>query len=298
MAICVLTLGLKLWLLPNWYSTNNKNVALTYDAPISDAAFDAMVKEKIGLSTPLSLAKIARFKGLKLGVAGTSTVVIQPKTSVWSLIKLLVRYQREQKLVTILSHWDYNQFQKQLSNQFDWSPVQLGEEIMDPTNHKRWNEQTWLKYKGVDPYNWQAIAILQREGRISNAELAERVSLSASACLRRVKQLEENGVIGQYVALLNPKALGQHGTCFSIINLQTMNDAVLKGFEQAVRDEPEILDCFYVAGANDYLVRFAYRDAEDLERFHTQVLMRLPGVERSNSMLVLRTVKKTTALPV
>lgn len=159
LAICLLTLGLKLWLLPNWYSTNNKNVALTYDAPISDAAFDAMVKEKIGLSTPLSLAKIARFKGLKLGVAGTSTVVIQPKTSVWSLIKLLVRYQREQKLVTILSHWDYNQFQKQLSNQFDWSLVQLGEEIMDPTNHKRWNEQTWLKYKGVDPYNWQAIAI-------------------------------------------------------------------------------------------------------------------------------------------
>ena len=159
LAICVLTLGLKLWLLPNWYSTNNKNIALTYDAPISDAAFDAMVKEKIGLSTPLSLAKIARFKGLKLGVAGTSTVVIQPKTSVWSLIKLLVRYQREQKLVTILSHWDYNQFQKQLSNQFDWSPVQLGEEIMDPTNHKRWNEQTWLKHKGVDPYNWQAIAI-------------------------------------------------------------------------------------------------------------------------------------------
>ena len=159
LAICVLTLGLKLWLLPNWYSTNNNNIALTYDAPISDAAFDAMVKEKIGLSTPLSLAKIARFKGLKLGVAGTSTVVIQPKTSVWSLIKLLVRYQREQKLVTILSHWDYNQFQKQLSNQFDWSPVQLGEEIMDPTNHKRWNEQTWLRDKGVDPYNWQAIAI-------------------------------------------------------------------------------------------------------------------------------------------
>ena len=77
-----------------------------------------------------------------------------------------------------------------------------------------------------------------------------------------------------------------------------MKDGVLKGFEQAVRDEPEILDCFYVAGSNDYLIRFSYRDAEDLERFHTQVLMRLPGVERSNSMLVLRTVKKTTALPV
>jgi Lrp/AsnC family leucine-responsive transcriptional regulator len=150
----------------------------------------------------------------------------------------------------------------------------------------------------LDAIDRQILNTLQREGRLSNLELAERVHLSPSACLRRVKQLEESGVIAQYVALLNAKALGQHGTCFSIINLATMNDALLKAFEQAVRDEPEILDCFYVAGSNDYLIRFSYRDAEDLERFHTQVLMRLPGVERSNSMLVLRTVKKTTALPV
>ena len=155
----VLAVGLKLWLLPNWYSTNNKNVALTYETPISLSEFDAMVKDKTGLSTPLSLAKIASWRGLKLGAAGTSTLVIRPKTSFWSLIKLLVRYQREQKMVTILSHWDYNQFQKQLSKQFDWSPTELGEELMDPTNQKRWNEQTWLKKKGLDSYNWQAIAI-------------------------------------------------------------------------------------------------------------------------------------------
>lgn len=150
----------------------------------------------------------------------------------------------------------------------------------------------------LDAIDRHILNTLQAEGRLSNVELAERVHLSPSACLRRVKQLEDSGVIAQYVALLNAKALGQHGTCFSIINLATMNDAILKAFEQAVRDEPEILDCFYVAGSNDYLIRFSYRDAEDLERFHTQVLMRLPGVERSNSMLVLRTVKRTTALPV
>ena len=149
----------------------------------------------------------------------------------------------------------------------------------------------------LDAIDRQVLAELQIDGRLSNVQLAERVHLSPSACLRRVKQLEDAGVIGQYVALLNAKALGQHGTCFSIINLQTMNHGVLKAFEQAVQDEPELLDCFYVAGSNDYLLRFSYRDAEDLERFHTQVLMRLPGVERSNSMLVLRTVKKTTALP-
>ena len=157
--LVALIVGLKFWLLPNWYSTNSNNVALTYETPISFDKFDAMVKDKTGLTTPLSFAKIASWKGLKLDADGTSTLVIRPKTSFWSLIKLLVRYQREQKMVTILSHWDYNQFQRQLSKQFDWSPTQLGEELMDPTNQKRWNEQTWLKEKGLDSYNWQAIVI-------------------------------------------------------------------------------------------------------------------------------------------
>ena len=137
---------------------------------------------------------------------------------------------------------------------------------------------------------------LQADGRLSNQALALRVHLSPSACLRRVKALEESGVIAQYVALLNPKAVARHGTSYTIINLESTQPLQLEAFEQAVRDTPEILDCVYVAGANDYLVRFAYRDAEDLERFHAKVLPRLPGVLRSNSMLVLRTVKKTTAL--
>jgi Lrp/AsnC family leucine-responsive transcriptional regulator len=137
---------------------------------------------------------------------------------------------------------------------------------------------------------------LQADGRISNVELARRVALSPSACLRRVKALEDRGVIAGYVALVNPRAVGKHGSGYSILNLESMNTPLLEAFERAVRAEPEILDCLYVAGSNDYLIRFAYRDAEDLERFHTQVLMRLPGVARSNTLLVLRTVKKTTSL--
>ncbi|MEJ6004194.1 Lrp/AsnC family transcriptional regulator [Paucibacter sp. AS339] len=136
---------------------------------------------------------------------------------------------------------------------------------------------------------------LQRDGRLPNIELAQRVHLSPSACLRRVKHLEEAGVIAQYVALLNPKAVGKQGTSYTIINLERMTTAALASFEQAVRDSPDILDCFYVAGTNDYVIRFAYKDAEDLERFHTDVLMQLPEVARSNSMLVLRTIKRTTA---
>ena len=149
----------------------------------------------------------------------------------------------------------------------------------------------------LDAIDRAILAELQREGRLSNLELAQRVHLSPSACLRRVKALEDSGVIAQYVAMVNPRAVGKHGVSFTIINLETMNTPQLQAFERAVKDQPEVLDCFYVAGSNDYLIRFVYRDAEDLERFHSEVLMRLPGVARSNSLLVLRTVKKTTALP-
>ena len=150
----------------------------------------------------------------------------------------------------------------------------------------------------LDSIDRAILTELQREGRLSNLELAQRVHLSPSACLRRVKALEDSGVIAQYVALVNPRSVGKHGVSFTIINLESMNTGQLEAFEQAVRDQPEVLDCFYVAGSNDYLIRFTYRDAEDLERFHSDVLMHLPGVARSNSLLVLRTVKRTTALPV
>jgi Lrp/AsnC family transcriptional regulator, leucine-responsive regulatory protein len=139
---------------------------------------------------------------------------------------------------------------------------------------------------------------LQDDAHLSNLELAQRIHLSPSACLRRVKALEDSGVIERYVALVNPTAVGRHGTSYTIVNLEGTNSVVLEAFEKAVRAQPEVLDCYYVAGSNDYLIRFAYRDAQDLERFHAEVLARLPGVARSNSMLVLRTVKKTTAFAV
>lgn len=150
----------------------------------------------------------------------------------------------------------------------------------------------------LDALDRSLLRELQADGRVSNVELAQRVHLSPSACLRRVKQLEDSGVIDRYVALVNPKAVGQPGTSYTIINLERLTTPAIEAFERAVQDVPAILDCFYVAGTNDYLIRFTYNDAADLERFHTDVLMRLPGVLRSNSMLVLRTVKKTTALGV
>jgi Lrp/AsnC family transcriptional regulator, leucine-responsive regulatory protein len=150
----------------------------------------------------------------------------------------------------------------------------------------------------LDPTDRAILRELQRDGRLPNNELATRVHLSPSACLRRVKALEERGVIDRYVALVNPKSIGQPGTSYTIVNLERLTSAAIEAFEAAVREVPAILDCFYVAGSNDYLIRFTYNDAEDLERWHSEVLMRLPGVVRSNSMLVLRTVKRTTALEV
>ncbi|WP_217648392.1 Lrp/AsnC family transcriptional regulator [Mitsuaria sp. BK037] len=154
-----------------------------------------------------------------------------------------------------------------------------------------------LKEVQLDAIDRAILAVLQRDARISNQDLAQQVHLSPSACLRRVKRLEDSGVVDRVVALLNPKAIGKPGTSWTIVNLERMTPAALAEFEQAVKDAPELLDCFYVAGTNDYLLRFAYKDAEDLERLHTHVLMQLPGVAKANSMLVLRTVKKTSAFP-
>ncbi|RQP22180.1 Lrp/AsnC family transcriptional regulator [Piscinibacter terrae] len=148
----------------------------------------------------------------------------------------------------------------------------------------------------LDAIDRSILRVLQSEGKVSNVELAQRVHLSPSACLRRVKSLEDSGVIQQYVALVNPKMVGRSGTSFTIVNLEKLTQKAMAAFEQAVRDVPEVLECVYVAGSNDYLLRFAYADSADLERFHVEVLERLPGVVRTNSMLVLRTVKKTTAL--
>lgn len=129
----------------------------------------------------------------------------------------------------------------------------------------------------LDSIDRAILAALQQDARLSNQALAQQIHLSPSACLRRVKRLEDEGVIDRVVALLNPKAIGKPGTSYTIINVERMTPAALAEFEQAVKDSPDILDCFYVAGSNDYLLRFAYRDAEDLERVHTQVLMQLPA---------------------
>ena len=150
----------------------------------------------------------------------------------------------------------------------------------------------------LDATDRRILSVLQRRGRISNAELAEEVNLSASACHRRVQRLEEEGFIRDFVALLDARKLGMPTTVFVEITLQGQADEVLEAFEKAVSRVPHVLECHLMAGSADYILKVVAEDTEDFARIHRQHLARLPGVAQMQSSFALRTVFKTTALPV
>ena len=150
----------------------------------------------------------------------------------------------------------------------------------------------------LDTTDKRILTALQRKGRISNADLSEVVNLSPSACHRRVQRLEEEGYIRDYVALLNPRKMGVPTTVFVEITLQGQADEVLDAFEKAVGRVPDVLECHLMAGSADYLLKVVASDTEDFARIHRQYLARLPGVGQMQSSFALRTVFKTTALPI
>ena len=149
----------------------------------------------------------------------------------------------------------------------------------------------------LDRYDKAILAALQTDGRISNVELAARVNLSESACLRRVRALEEAGMIDRYVALLNQAKAGVSGNVFVFIALHREVESELAAFELAVRDIPEVMECYLMTGEFDYLLRVVVSDMADFERLHRDSLTRLPGVARVNSSVAIRTVTKKTELP-
>ncbi|WP_376877284.1 Lrp/AsnC family transcriptional regulator [Albirhodobacter sp. R86504] len=150
----------------------------------------------------------------------------------------------------------------------------------------------------LDATDKRILMVLQREGRVTNAELAERVNLSASACHRRVQRLEEGGVIRDFVALLDAKAVNRAMVVFVEITLSAQTDDVLDAFEREVRKIDDVLECHLMTGQADYILKVVAQDTEDFARIHRQKLARLPGVAQMQSALALRTVFKTTALPV
>ncbi|KIC34127.1 MULTISPECIES: Lrp/AsnC family transcriptional regulator [unclassified Leisingera] len=150
----------------------------------------------------------------------------------------------------------------------------------------------------LDETDRRILSVLQKQGRISNADLSERVNLSASACHRRVQRLEAEGYIREYVALLDARKMNVPSTVFVEITLSGQADEVLDAFEKAVSRIPDVLECHLMAGTADYILKVVAENTEDFARIHRQHLARLPGVAQMQSSFALRTVFKTTALPV
>lgn len=141
----------------------------------------------------------------------------------------------------------------------------------------------------LDPLDQRLLQRLRADGRISNADLASAVGLSPSACLRRVRRLEERGVIRGYAAVLANDS-NDGVVAYVEITLEKQTDDHMRRFEAAVRNHPEIRDCYLMAGEADYIVRAVAPDIAAYEVIHKDVLSRLPGVSRIHSSLAIRNV--------
>jgi DNA-binding Lrp family transcriptional regulator len=155
-----------------------------------------------------------------------------------------------------------------------------------------------MKRHELDRTDKIILSELQNNAQRPVAELAERAGLSASSCHRRVKLLEAAGVIRGYSATLDRAALGLANEFFVEVSLSAQTEEAFAKFETAVQRVPEILECHLMSGQFDYLLRVAAADAQDYERIHRSRISRLPGVQRIQSSLALRTIKAWAGYPI
>ena len=149
----------------------------------------------------------------------------------------------------------------------------------------------------LDRIAWRILDRLQRDARISNADLAREVGLSPSPCLRRVRELEQSGVIKDYVTLLEPAEVGLPISVFVQVTLERQVERALDEFEHAMLDRAEVMECYLMTGDADYLLRVVVADVEAYETFLKEHLTRVPGVSGIKSSFALNQVKYRTALP-
>lgn len=149
----------------------------------------------------------------------------------------------------------------------------------------------------MDALDRRILDELQRDGSLSNVALAQRVGLSPSPCLARVKALEQSGVIRQYVALADAARLGLGLNVFISISLTTQSKEALARFEQRIADLDEVMECYLMTGDSDYLLRVVVPDIGALERFILERLSPMPEVEKIRSGFALKQVRYKTALP-
>jgi Lrp/AsnC family transcriptional regulator, leucine-responsive regulatory protein len=155
-----------------------------------------------------------------------------------------------------------------------------------------------MKSDELDKVDKILLRELQVNAQFGVAELAEKAGLSPSTCHRRIKLLEERGLILFYTATLDRKQLGLANEFFVEVSLTAQTEEAFEKFENAVQRVPEILECHLMSGQFDYLLRVVAKDAEDYERVHRGKLSRLPGIQRIQSSLALRTVKAWAGYPV
>ncbi len=150
----------------------------------------------------------------------------------------------------------------------------------------------------LDTTDRKLLRELQADSRRSVQVLGDAVGLSASACHRRIKALEDAGLVRGYSARLDAARLGYSMQFFIEVGLTSQSEAALEAFEAAVQDIPEVLECHLMAGQSDYILRVVCRDHEDFERLHRRLSARLPGVARIHSNMSIRTVKVSAGLPI
>ncbi len=150
----------------------------------------------------------------------------------------------------------------------------------------------------LDRTDLRILTLLQRNGRATNAEIAESVNLSASACLRRIQKLEADGVISGYAALVDPQAVGLGLQAFVRVQLEKHGSEAVQHFVDSVQSWSEVIACHALTGEMDYLLHIVVSDLEHFSRFLLDRLLNGSGVADVNSSFVLRTVKQTRALPI
>ena len=154
-----------------------------------------------------------------------------------------------------------------------------------------------MKEEDLDALDRAIVGALLKDGRLSQVELAERIPLSATAIARRIRALEEKGVIEGYQARVSRQALGLNITVFVQIGLTSQNEDLLRAFEEAVVKAPSVVSCHLMSGEDDYLVTIMARDIADFERIHKEILSVLPGVLRIHSSFSIRDVLASRARP-
>ena len=150
----------------------------------------------------------------------------------------------------------------------------------------------------LDRIDRRILDLLQREGALPVAEVAGRTGLSTTTCWRRIQQLEQSGVIRGRVALLDRAALGLEVTIFAHVKLSTQGRDALAEFAAAIRERPEVLDCYTTMGEWDFMLRVVTPDIKAFEAFYLDHLSKMPHVQSINSSVAVTVIKETTVLPI